>query len=704
MKPGSATLPTLPAPKDEMSSLHFQDWLEIATISMSDLSDSSAEWWSRLLKAVNEAYSRFLAATPIERLSIKPSSEGLTSGKWVRVNARACSMLLTAVDEVTKQDLIARRISQDMVQSVFRLFVIFQPGGSAEKTHVLRQLQNPTQPANLQECVGVLRSWPRWLRRCSQVGMLIPDPSVLAASLTKITSPHLAQYPDSNFRTQLLRTTLRIEAAPTVEAVESYHNHLLAEIGVILSSGTVSRAKPQLNAMEGQSPTSPSGSSSKGGRGEQLCKYFAKAAGCRRGVKCPYLHDMAQFPRDLRAKKCLLCGSEAHRKRECPLNESGSKGSGKRDEGSTKGGLEKQGYSSSSSTAPQSVTSIPATVAQVEVPNSDSPKAIMDTTAGTVQGQPMSIENLIKAAQQIVQGHGVPPAKEAGGDSASLRVMAVQSPVHDIHGEVQGATALLDTGATHPLRKASSSAEWSSASSVVVTLAGGRQVDMKITPSGTLLLPISESGSTTIVPVGDLIRSLGYRLDWSRRKCRLIAPDGASLKLSMRDGCPQLPEYQALSLISRLEEQKLDQLRSATKETERIVQAAALSMDKSWFESLVDFCAGNKQAGQRAADEAPFFRGIPEDAISGLISSGDLSSGWAALKRMTCWNRRFRRRLIQSDSWVIHLFSGKGSNPAFKTLDVGGSVLLEIDILNSSVLNVDSQEFHTGWATLSYIF
>ena len=701
VKPGSATLQSLPAPKDETSSLLFQDWLEIATIAMSDLSDSSAEWWAQLLDAVNEAYGKFLAATPIERLSIRPSSGGLTSGKWVRVNARACSMLLAAVDEVTKQDLIARRISQDMVQSVFRLFVIYQPGGSAEKTHVLKQLQNPSAPANLQECLGVLRCWPRWLRRCRQVGMLVPDPSVLASSLTRITSPYLAQYPDSNFRTQLLRTTLRIEASPTVEAVESYHNHLLAELEVIMSSGSANRTKPQLNALEGQASPTSSGSPAKSNKAEAQCKYFAKSSGCRRGAKCPYLHDAAQLPKDLRARKCLLCGSEAHRKRDCPTNENGAKGSGKRDEGSAKGGPGKPGAASGPSGYQQTQLPQPSlvTAAQVEVPSAESPKAIMDTSAEVVQGQPMSIENLIRAAQQIVQGHSGGSPGRTTSDAASLKVMSLQNPVHGWGGEVVSATALVDTGATHPLRKASSSGEWDSARPVSVNLAGGRRVEMRMTPSNTLLLPVSESGSTTIVPVGELVQTLGYRLDWSRSKCRLVAPDGASMKLSMRDGCPQMPEFQALDLIARLEQKKLDQLRAATTETESTIRSAALSMDRSWFESLVGFCGGDRSAGLRAVDSAPFFRDVPSEALEGLVSSSDLGSGWTLLKKISCWNRQHRRRLLNSDSWIIHVFSGKGSNPAFKSLNVGNSVVIEIDILSSSFLNVENQAL---WDVLTW--
>ena len=317
---------------------------------------------------------------------------------------------------------------------------------------------------------------------------------------------------------------------------------------------------------------------------------------------------MGQLPKEQRARKCLLCGSESHRKRECPTSDSGAKGTGKRDEGSTKG---KSGQLSSSSTL--STTAQPIVAAQVVNSGDLVPQdSIEDGTGGS--GVPTTIEGLIKVAQQIVQGQRQTSGHASAGvepGSASLRVMTVTSPICNDGGIMIGATALVDSGATHPLRKAASSSEWGEARPVTVNLAGNQVVSMRMTSSGTLLLPVSESGSTTILPIGALIQTLGYRLDWSRKQCRLVAPDGEALRLSMRDGCPQLPEYQALSLIGRLEEQKLSQLKMATQDTEKIVKAAALSMERNWFRSLIEHCEGDTQAGNRAVDHAPFLKDLP---------------------------------------------------------------------------------------------
>ena len=88
----------------------------------------------------------------------------------------------------------------------------------------------------------------------------------------------------------------------------------------------------------------------------------------------------------------------------------------------------------------------------------------------------------------------------------------------------------MDSEATHALRPAVNDSEWSSASPVLVSLAGKETSAMRISPSGTLLLPPS-SNAQTIVPLGSVIQQLGYRLDWTATRCRLIAPSGRTFRL-----------------------------------------------------------------------------------------------------------------------------------------------------------------------------
>ena len=55
---------------------------------------------------------------------------------------------------------------------------------------------------------------------------------------------------------------------------------------------------------------------------------------------------------------------------------------------------------------------------------------------------------------------------------------------------------LLDSGATHPMRQAKDQREWDDALEVQVTLAGDNSTLMRLTQSGTLLLPpLERAGS-----------------------------------------------------------------------------------------------------------------------------------------------------------------------------------------------------------------
>ena len=66
---------------------------------MSDLSNTSSAWWTKVRELATATYKRWTHASPIERLTIQPPfSKELEEGKYARVNARAASMIMLALD------------------------------------------------------------------------------------------------------------------------------------------------------------------------------------------------------------------------------------------------------------------------------------------------------------------------------------------------------------------------------------------------------------------------------------------------------------------------------------------------------------------------------------------------------------------------------------------------------------------------------
>ncbi|CAE6959076.1 GIP [Symbiodinium sp. CCMP2592] len=190
--------------------------------------------------------------------------------------------------------------------------------------------------------------------------------------------------------------------------------------------------------------------------------------------------------------------------------------------------------------------------------------------------------------------------------------------------------------------------------------------------------------------MGAIIEQLGYKLVWSAGSCKLYPPDGKSLRLRVKNGCPELVESQALTLISRLEEHKMQQveeLRRRTDEGKDRIRQAKIAMQRTWWDHLVEHVSSSAPAaGHMAVSTAPFFQDVPDRALSGLLPSEDVDSKtlWKALEEgMPNLNRRRRKALHRASNWVVHLFAGPGSHKAFKRLESQDTVVVELDICRS---------------------
>ena len=280
-KSSVASLPTLKAPQGDLAGVQLQDWLALVSTCMQDLSAGSGLWWQEVLQRVSSAYMTWLAATPLERLQVQPAQDDpLTAGKWTRVNARACTLVLGAVDESLKEDLVSRRATTSIISMLFRLHTVYQPGGPHERSRILRALQEPQSPENLSQALALLRTWPRSMQRCQDMGMSFPDCTVLAKALTVTAGKFITESPDAAFRTQLLRSSLRIDGQPSLDSVRKYHQHLQAEIENMAATN-VDQGGPRLRAVK--AGDNAHGEVSTSTKTVAQCRYFFKSQGCRRG-------------------------------------------------------------------------------------------------------------------------------------------------------------------------------------------------------------------------------------------------------------------------------------------------------------------------------------------------------------------------------------------------------------------------------------
>ncbi|CAE7233290.1 RE1 [Symbiodinium sp. CCMP2592] len=692
VKPGTMSLMKMPEIKDGAeSALTFQDWLEVSSSIMADISEGSGEWWSGVMGQVEEAYEKWLMASPLERLAVEPTDPELwATGKWNRVNARGASMILAAMSDTLKADVVARRSTQSCTKLMFRAYTFYQPGGGAERQDVLKRLQNPLEyvPGESAEHVlQVVRSWPRWMERCKRVHMTPPDASVLARGLTMLTERHINMSTDASFRTSMLRASLRLDARPTVPQVQAYQKHLQAELESIVAAGSLQNTMiPKLKAVEAPLQPKAKDAGGKGGPSTDLCRYFAKACGCKRGERCSYAHTMAGMDKDTRSKKCLKCGAEAHRAKDCPIGKAAPK-----------------------TPTPTSTTSSRETQPKKPPPSSQENATVSTmATAGTtgsgmtsmsdvIQGTPWTLEALVQAAQQVVQTQGVDPGSESSPEKTRPQMKVLMLRDIRVCSASSITTALVDSGATHGLRTARSTEEWLSSEEISVQLAGHHQLVMRITPGGTLLMPpVKVEGKgppaamgQTIVPMGELIKTLGYSMFWTPEECYLQEPSGRRIPLQTESGCPQMCEMEALAIIARLEDRRLEELKNAMLLTKDRVGVAALAMEKTWDAFLLDYVGtGSFESGLRAVRDAPFFRDLPGECLGGMIPTGGLWSGWDILKEVGCFTRAQKRKLLNSKRWVVHLFAGKEGHYEIMKLDQGETTVIEVDVSRSPGLDL----------------
>ncbi|CAE7787384.1 hypothetical protein AK812_SmicGene8300 [Symbiodinium microadriaticum] len=288
---------------------------------------------------------------------------------------------------------------------------------------------------------------------------------------------------------------------------------------------------------------------------------------------------------------------------------------------------------------------------------------------GRIDAQP-TVDDVLKYHQHL----------QAEIENIVISKTTARSPSEGVSGEgAQGASDIAWS------RRATSQEEWQAANPLLVHLAGGEVVSLKMNAAGTLLVPICgatrSTSSSPIVLLGALVGVLGYKMEWHGTRCKLTGRDGEVLNLRVRDGCPEIMEHQALELISRIEDSKLNHLREATASTKAKVRESMVVLDKSWFDHLLAYSkSGLGSDALLAIHSAPFFQGLPEGSLYGLAEADPISNGWDALRGLEHLNRRSRKKLWSSKHSVVHLFAGKRTNEEVMFLERQGFAVLELDL------------------------
>ena len=623
------------------------DWLALLEPAISDLSTTSEVWWGEMVAQVQQWYQDHIKMAPLERAAHEPQAPmTLQIKKWQRLERRVASMLLAAVPEQQREELVASK-RLNVFSILCHLQLTYQPGGLGEKQTLLQNIESPPEALTLGEAVLGLRRWMRWRQRAAELQASEPDPSVLVKAVTKLTSKVLSAHSELSFRIALARSTLMVDTRPTRDVVGQFSTHLLAEIEQVAhmekkTLKTKNDVVPKIKKLDEDSKGLGKGYKGRDSFKQDekpVCKYFTQenGSGCKKGKSCKWAHVMDD------KRRCYTCGSTAHMASKCP----------------TVGSVE-----------PSSSQSKAMKAEKEDVTRGDHGDADSMTGSTTsVKGDGSEkVKSLIEEANQMLKAMQVKNEQ----DAQKTAMEDLQRQLNELRGR-PGATlkafkltrmsaqenspmALLDSGATHPLRSLEVGDDPTSMSQVRVALADGTKIDMLMTRAGVMVA--LDQNIEPIIPLGWLAQS-GCTVEWSSGGLEVVHPVRGLLPVFVRSGCPQIPKSLALALIREYEMTEIERvLKKLESEVDRHRDPDA---EVTWLQDLLR--------------HHPTLRDLPEKIKDELVKK---PGEWKDLP-----GNRFKRKELKKGC-VVHLYAGPDEGYTLaKALKVRGfgKQILEVDVL-----------------------
>ena len=636
----------LPEWNIDSAPVDFQDWMMVIHPQMCDMSESSAEWWTQMTAAARDWYQRHQSMKPLEKLQheVKMPQE-LLKRKWDRLEKRVSNMLLQSIPESQKEEVISTK-NLSVLGILTRLMINYQPGGAHEKAAVLAALESPPEAATVAEAISGLRRWMRWKRRATDISVSMPDPTVMLKGLDKLVNKVLSSHYSLQFRVNLTRTHLMVDAVPTMKGIEQLAECLLAEFDQLsYSKRKQDKVLPKIKKLEETKERGgKEGSSKKGEENKPApCRFFHTEQGCRRGKACKWSHEVKDDQ-----KRCWTCGATTHMSPQCPTKDNQQTNNKK--------------------------------VAKVECERA--PKKVDEEDAGSEKAAVCPSEDmktLLEEAGKMLKGisnGGSPRNNEDPGDA---RIRSLQKQLDELKGQgavrvlrlsriqvTEGGLGLLDSGATHALRPQRPGEDLGRYLEVKITLAGGQGTKMKMSPGGVLVSP--DPKTEPILPLGTLVSELGCRIQWTGECITIHHPSRGQIPARLQGGCPMVDKATALKLIEELE-------RTGEKKKLRSLQGEEDALMK-WM--------------KRVVDDHPAFQGVPQHLKEKMVVSPQSSA--------IAGNRKLRKLWKREGGVILYLYSGKseGFNMKRAAKDLGFDVrkLIEVDIQNGSQWDMVSGELY----------
>ena len=651
VRSGAQELPPLPAWSSNQSPLQLSDWLLLIEPVVSDLTATAETWWKTLLKEAEGWYQSHMKMSPLERLQHGHGTPpSLTQEKWQRLERRMSTMMLQAMPEQVREELVSTR-RMSVFSIITHLYVIYCPGGISEKQNLLKNLEDPAEVQTLGDAPMALRKWIRWRQRATEIGAITPDPALLVRGLLRMTKKVLETNRELQFRVSLARHGLGIDTVPTLESVTQFAMHLLSECEQLsqMEKKTVpnnAKVEPKVKMMEYEKEDAKGKGkgrekTAEEDRGERQkvvkCKFYLTPEGCRKGRDCKFSHTEKDGKR-----RCYVCGAEEHLAPACPR-----KGTGEGSPPKQKGAKVEEGVKTG------------------EVKTGEETKEESETMKGLIEEANKMLRSLTSHSTSSPNSSS---ASNRDEDSRSEMLSRLQAQLNSLKvfklGRIGAGLGrgLIDSGATHALRPSREEEDTHKLKEVSVTLADGKSIQLHMSPGGSMIT--SDQNIEPIVPMGSLIDALGCVVSWSKGALQVQHPIRGLLPVEDCGGCPQIPRKLALELISEIEDCN-----------------KGVSLNRLDIEEELGWM-------RRLLQAHPVLSRLPDWLQKKLVVQ---PGEWESLPL----NRR-QRRTLKTEGFALHLYSGEDSGHTLqRSMRCQGSKtrrLLEVDVKKGQAYDMLADE------------
>eukprot|EP00435_Cladocopium_sp_Y103_P047483 s1575_g14.t1 len=543
-----------------------------------------------------------------------------------------------------------------------------------------------------QEAVAALRLWKRKASRAAELCAQLPDPLLMIRTLDGIAKPVVDGSHQANFRIATFRMNHNLDVRPSLENLWLFYDLLLAEaeVAVHSTSGIATAADPK-------TPTRPTVKAmqtpSTGGRTSSSttttwpCKFWLTESGCKQGQRCRWPHPWEGVSD--KSSRCWNCSSSQHLQQDCPYKAPvkppvGGDGEGTKDDVTGAGGGRKgKGKGKTKSKDKDSQKGAKEGSNEVKKEEGLPKTAVVGSSETEVKGG-----GECATVSNGATGGGVckkPDAGAGGGTNEFLQeatklLKSLHMPTAKMITLKELANPqcspsdmmLLDSGATHSLRRASTWEEWEESMQTVVALAQGTTSNLRLKHGTNTLLstPTDDSFGNGILPMGALAR-IGYEISWSGSECKVLSPDGQQVEVQIINGCPMLSCQRGMKMMAQLEAHD----RAATART---VLVQAIMHQPNLMKELPSLDAATLLTIVLKKE----FPDLPDSVCQKIVPHVTEIKG-----DQLPWNRRMRRRMLRCRRIVLHLFSGKDQK-TWRALDDGHTMVVCVDKLLHPKLDV----------------